>query len=219
MKKEKRNFSADIYLGLQKNEHASTSIWFACEFGAPGFISTYKYNIIKFVFFFKFFITSSIETVWALHWWPFVYLFGLISFFLLISYYSYLAIVGTDVRIYIPLRWMHWDHSRRSTCNYFCVVLLFFAGAVVALILLLLFKLSYHSQVLLLMVLFSLLLILLLSPKIIHWCYFMFSHVNISIDMHLLQWNGMEFHSKRKRRRKKRQNTCVCAKNILCGSM
>lgn len=101
--KEKQKF-LPIFFSVCKKKHYA--IW--CEFSAPGFISPYtlynKYIIIKFV------VCNSLllylylcdgHCVFA-----FVYLLGPIF---CLCYYSYLAIVGTDVRIYIPLRWMQWD--------------------------------------------------------------------------------------------------------------
>lgn len=101
--KRSKNFCQYFSQSAKKKHYA---IW--CEFSAPGFISPYtlynKYIIIKFV------VCNSLllylylcdgHCVFA-----FVYLFGPIF---CLCYYSYLAIVGTDVRIYIPLRWMQWD--------------------------------------------------------------------------------------------------------------
>lgn len=121
----------------------------------------------------------------------------------------------------------HWDEcngivSRRSTCNYFCVVHFFCCCCCCCCcssLLLLLFKLSYHSQVLLLMVLFSLLLMLLFSPKIIHWHMLHRSHVNISIDSHseyaFIQRNGIRFETIKEERLRGWEEKYGCAK-YLC---
>lgn len=126
------------------------------------------------------------------------------NFFFILLFSSFLAIVGTDVRIHK----IHWRDectetiSRRSRCNYFCVVHFFLCVRILSL----LFKLSYHSQVLLLKTLFFSLLIFLFSLKIIHW-HMLFSHVNISAFS--FWWNSIRNEEEEKKMH--RRNIC-CVK-------
>lgn len=208
-RKRERKRSKNIFLHIflcEKNCTLNT-IW--CEIGAPGFIIALYITINTLLSMWMFFFLFYIKSVYMMNVCEFLLGFWALcatsstcsaqfSFISFIILSNFLAIVGTDVRIYT----FHWAEctetvSRRSRCNYFCVVHFFVCS-----LLSLLFKLSYHSQVLLLKTLFFR----------CYCCWYCYLALKLSIDIcyfHMwtfsaiaIQFDGIWFDMKKKKRNK-----------------